>query len=152
MTTVYTIHWFTVFAWLSTRSKKSASPLFFAEVGGPASAKGRLLMLNLPPEVTKNIPFLLSCLQTSAEFRHFSNPFALSLFIFAAWSYYWPINDLFTCGLLRQTSKLTEQQERKGAITANTLRSEIIEVCGKTEDRQHPYFRIISQPLPAPCA
>ena len=35
-----------------------------------------------------------------------------------------------------QTSKLTEQRERKGAITATALRSAIIELCGYTEDRQ----------------
>ena len=28
-------------------------PLFFVEIWGPASAKDRLLMLNLPPKVTK---------------------------------------------------------------------------------------------------
>ena len=41
-----------------------------------------------------------------------------------------------------------EQRERKGAITANTLRPAIIEGCGKKEDRQHPYFRKFSRPLP----
>ena len=50
-----------------------------------------------------------------------------------------------------RASKQTEQGERKGAITANTLRPAIIEGYGKTEDRQHPYFKKISQPLPAPC-
>ena len=49
-------------------------------------------------------------------------------------------------------SKQTEKRERQGAITANTLRLAIIDVYGKTEDRQHPYFKKISQPLPAPCA
>ena len=40
----------TVFAWLCAQSRISASPLFFAEIGGPVvSAKDRLLMLNLPP-------------------------------------------------------------------------------------------------------
>ena len=40
---------------------------------------------------------------------------------------------------MRQTSdsKQTEQRERKDAITANTLRLAIIEVCGKPEDCQH---------------
>ena len=52
----------------------------------------------------------------------------------------------------RRTSKQTEQRERIGAITAITLRPAIIQGCGKTEDRQHPYFRKISQPLPTPCA
>ena len=54
--------------------------------------------------------------------------------------------------MLQMSKKKTEQRERKSAITANTLQSAIIEVCGKTEDRQHPYFRKISQPLPALCA
>ena len=52
---------------------------------------------------------------------------------------------------MRQTSKQTERRERKGAMTANTLRLAIIEVCGKTEDCQHPFHRKFSQPLPAMC-
>ena len=38
---------YTVFAWLSAQSRISVSPLFFAEIGGPARAKDRLFMLNL---------------------------------------------------------------------------------------------------------
>ena len=94
----------TVFSWISA----PPPPLFFMEIGGLACAKDRLLMLNLPPppkEVTKTHTLLLLCLQTNAEFRYFSSPFTLSLFIFAVWSYLWPINNLFTCGLLRQMSK-----------------------------------------------
>ena len=51
---------YTVFAWLSAWYQISASPLFFAETGGLASAKDRLLMLNFPPEVTKIHTFPLA--------------------------------------------------------------------------------------------
>ena len=53
---------------------------------------------------------------------------------------------------MRLTSKQTEQRERKGAITAITLRPAITEECGKTDDCKHPFYRKFSQPLPAPCA
>ena len=36
-----------------------------------------------------------------------------------------------------------EQQERKGAIKANTVRSAIIDVCSKTADCQHPFLQKI---------
>ena len=51
-----------------------------------------------------------------------------------------------------RTSKQIEQWGCKRAITAITLRPAIIEGCGKTDDRQHPYFRKISQLAPARCA
>ena len=51
----FSIKQHTVFALLI-----SASPLFFVEIGGLASAKDHLLMLNLPPEVTKTHTFPLA--------------------------------------------------------------------------------------------
>ena len=63
-------HQDTVFARLSAWSLISTSsppPLFFAEIGGPASAKDCLLILNLPPEVTKTkshtFPLAVSAIQ-----------------------------------------------------------------------------------------
>ena len=41
-------------------TNKYTPPLFFTEIGGPASAKDCLLMLNLPPEVTKTHTFPLA--------------------------------------------------------------------------------------------
>ena len=140
----------TVFAWWSATSGISAPPPIF---GWPASAKHRLLVLNLPSELTKTKSHTFP-LAVSAN--HAAPNSAISavhlLFIFAAWSYYWPINNLFTCGSLWQTSKHAEQRECEGAITVITLRSAIIEGCGYTDVWQHPSYRKFSQPLPARCA
>ena len=45
------------------RTRPPPPPLFFAEIGGPASTNDRLLMLNLPPRSNQNqITYLSSCL------------------------------------------------------------------------------------------
>ena len=125
-------------------------PLFFAEMGGPSSAKDRLLTLNLPPEVTKTKSNTFP-LAVSANQRWIS-PFQQSLRCsFPAWSYHWPINNHFTCWLLRQTSKHAERRECEGAIIVITLQSAITEGCGYMDVWQHSY-RKFSQPLPTRCA
>ena len=52
---------------------------------------------------------------------------------------------------LLEGERPAEQQEREGEKMANTLRSALIGVCGKTADCRHPFYRKFPQPLPTPC-
>ena len=66
---------------------KRTPPLLFTVRGGMASPIVMKKLVKLPPRRSKKckvIPFLLQSVQTSAEFRHFSSSFGLSVFIFAA--------------------------------------------------------------------
>ena len=99
-------------------ARLSAPPLFFAEIWGPASAKDCLLMLNLPPEVTKTksdtIPLALSGNQhwvlPCLRFLH-----ALPLAVFGAKTrlWYWPINNLVKYRFV-SAKRPSQELEREG--------------------------------------
>ena len=75
-------------------------PPYFSRLEGEWLAQLSWKMQKTSPRRSKKSKIkylLLPCLQTSTEFRHFSSSFVLSLYIFAAWLNYWPINDLFAC-------------------------------------------------------
>ena len=124
------------------------SPLFFTVRGGMASAIVIKKLVKLPPRRSKKhkVTYLSSCQACKPALNS-----AISAVPSRAHCSYSRHDHILTnkrsFDKLR-TSKQIGQRERKGAITAITLRPAIIEGCGKTEDRQHPYFRKISQLAP----
>ena len=121
---------------LSAHDQISAQDLYFTVRGG---------MVKLPPRRRKKsvITYLSSCRVCKPALN--SAILAVPSCSHCSYSLHDRTIDQLTIfshtALYRQTSKQTEQQDRKGAIMANTLRSAIIEVCGKTEDCQHPFYR-----------
>ena len=90
--------------WIKRTVPNKRIPPIFRGNWGTSKCKDRLLMLNLPPEVTNTHTFPLAVSANQCWIPPFQQSLPLSLFIFAAWLYYWPIN-IFTCGLLQQTSE-----------------------------------------------
>ena len=119
----------TIFFRLGTHAQISAQGLFFTVRGWMTSTNVTKKLVKLPPRRSKKskITYLSSCCVCKPALNS-----AISAVSSCSRCSYSPhgrtIDQLRDCSCKRL--KLTEQRERKGAITTNALRSAIIEVCG----------------------